>query len=494
MKASRWAPKEEPAQDSAAPAPTVSEISAPPYASVQTETAPSEPLQVDTSTTDAYNGTTYDHSYSDPSMDPFAQTAGTDDLFFDDDIVPIDQPVVEETPTETPQPTPVETPPPPGPAQQQGQHHAPRGASNGDKGARGNRGRGRGGRGGRGRGGGLNNSHHAPTEPKSKPAEQQDITKPQEANNDGTPAATPATTTDTASPPPSAPASSTPVGPKDTTKAPTSVRGDRTLTGGPKRSRLTEEELNAKLASMRAKNETLAAQHARAEADLASFEAREAAAAKEDAERKRQQAERQRIDRQNRQQMMGEREKNRQRKLDAMQGRAWDNEKEEGFAGTGEERRTGAARGAYGGVAPSPRQVVEDAAAQVGEDGLSAPQSYRGGRGRGRGRGGRGGRGGGGRGDFHGPPQAGGKPEQPQQPPSASDFPELPSATPTSATAKPENGSSKKPDWPAKTKAEAVKAEEKEGEQPGMKKQDSFGLSPAEAGKSWADQFEDSQS
>ena len=49
----------------------------------------------------------------------------------------------------------------------------------------------------------------------------------------------------------------------------TSVRGDRTLTGGSKRTRLTEAELTQKLASMRDKNVALASAHARAQADAA---------------------------------------------------------------------------------------------------------------------------------------------------------------------------------------------------------------------------------
>jgi hypothetical protein len=274
------------------------------------------------------------------------------------------------------------------------------------------------------------------------------------------------------------------------------VRGDRTLTGGPKRSRLTEEELNAKLANMRSKNETLQAQHARAEADQASFEAREAIAAKQNAQKKKQVAERQKADRQNRQQMMGERERNRQRKLDALSGREWDVEKEEGFSGTGEERRRGAARGAYGGVVrddnrPAAAETVGDDFTIRGtaetEDAPSTPSQR--GRGRGRGRGGRSGRGG--RGEHHGAGTPATKKEE-QHPPQASDFPDLPLAP--KATPKDADGP-RKLDFPIKTKVNDVKAAEQASgpDRPGVKKQESFGLpSPAAAGSSWADQVEGS--
>jgi hypothetical protein len=99
--------------------------------------------------------------------------------------------------------------------------------------------------------------------------------------------------------------------------------------------KLTEEELNEKLASMQIKNASAAAAHARAEADAAAFAERESQA-KQVAEQKRKE------ERRDRQQMMGEREKNRQRKLKAMTGREWDAEKE------GNDKRPDARRG-FGG-------------------------------------------------------------------------------------------------------------------------------------------------
>lgn len=187
--------------------------------------------------------------------------------------------------------------------------------------------------------------------------------------------------------------------------------------------------------------------------------------------------------------MMGERERNRQRKLDALKGREWDVEKEGGFEGTGEERRRGAARGAYGGVAPSPRPADNEWAntgEEVAADDAPSTPSHRG-RGRG-GRGARGGRGGrGGRGDHQTTGPRNKKEEQAL--PSASDFPDLPPAP--IAPKESEAQAPKKLDFPIKTKTSEVKASDEP--RPGVKKQESFGLpSPMGAGKSWADQVEGS--
>lgn len=399
-------------------------------------------------------------------MDSFAQTAGTDDLFFDDDFTPVAEPVVEQNPVEAPpeDPIPGDAPPTSGLGQSQHSQNTPRGPASAERGGRGRvrarvRGRGR---------GGANGSDAR--EAKEKPQEKETI----DAD-----AAPEANTTEAAEPP------SAPTGPKDP-KPTHSVRGDRTLTGGTPRARLTEEELNAKLASMRSRNEALTAAHARAEADLANFEAREALAAQKNAERRKQQAERQKQERQNRQQMMGEREKNRQRKLEAQQGREWDFGKEEGFVGTGDERRRGAARGAYGGVAPSPRPAASEGWTnpdpQQEEASISTHLGR--GRGRGRGRGGRTPRG------SHNDASAPKKEHEAQHPPTASDFPSLPAAA---APAPTDSGAPKKLDFPIKTKTAAADAKSVEPERPDLKKQESFGLpSPAGPGKSWADQVEGS--
>jgi hypothetical protein len=76
------------------------------------------------------------------------------------------------------------------------------------------------------------------------------------------------------------------------------------------------------MARISIKNASLTAAHARAEADAASFAQREQQA-KQVADQRRKE------ERRDRQQMMGEREKNRLRKLKAMEGREWDAEKRE---------------------------------------------------------------------------------------------------------------------------------------------------------------------
>lgn len=437
----------------------------------------------------------HDYNYADSYIDPFAQTVSTDDLFFDDDFTPVAEPVVEQNPVGIlpPEPVPDEAPPPTvGLGQSQHAQNIPRGSANGERG----RGRGRGRVRGRGRGG----NHDANTqihEPKTREPVK-DVRLEEVAPETSIP--TDATMTP-----------ATPSGPKDTTKTPHSVRGDRTLTGGTPRTRLTEAELSAKLANMRSKNESLQLAHARAEADAQKYEAREAMLAQKDMEKKKESKEKQKRERQDRQQMMGEREKNRQRKLDAQGGREWDFEKEEGFSGTGEERRRGAARGAHGGIAPSPRPAPTADVRQE-EDGI--PTTFDSGRGRGRGRGGRGPRGGrGGRGDHAAPS----KQPSTQVPPTASDFPELPATTNPTGSVKPaSNGPPKKLDFPNKPKTTEAKATEPPptetkaietekpvakkvsdiktdaADRPAMKKVESFGLSPLGPGGSWADQVDDS--
>ena len=139
-------------------------------------------------------------------------------------------------------------------------------------------------------------------------------------------------------------------------KRETAVRGDRSATGGLKRvysqssteltrfilssqrpcfthlnanlymlsfqTKLTEAELTARLSEMSLKNASLTAAHKRAEADEASFQAREAKAATRRLE-----------ERANRTQMLGERERNAQRKLKALGHREWDvNKTEEDYS------------------------------------------------------------------------------------------------------------------------------------------------------------------
>ncbi|KAF2802296.1 uncharacterized protein BDZ99DRAFT_207791 [Mytilinidion resinicola] len=420
--------------------------------------------------------------------DEFAQTRPPDDLF-DDDFTPMPEPVVEPSPVVEASPVvSAPNPPPNAPHGPRDQGQRGRGRGRG----RGNRGHGRGGRGehqgGRehqtqGGGGSMQASAHAPAA-HAPPVEKEELEKPvvakkvangeaeAEGEGDGAKAAL-----------------------HQTPAREGAVRGDRSGTGGVKRTKLTEAELSARLASISLKNSLRTAAHARAEADLASFEAREAQAAHHNAEKRKQLQQRQKADRQNRAQMMGERERNAQRKLQAMGGREWDLEKEEGFGGTGEEKRGAARRGAFGGVVGGVPAAREEGAGE--EEAPSTPShrgGERGGRGRGRGRGGRGGRGD----AANSTPHAAHTPKA-QKPPGAEDFPDLPVKE-----KKAEDQAEDKPkilDFPIKGKATkldtSVVAETKESKEtvasprPGqLKQQESFGLPSPAAGRSWADQVE----
>ena len=114
----------------------------------------------------------YEPAYDDPSIDPFAQTASTDDLFFDDDITPIAEPVVERNPLELEvidaEYLPDDVPPPTAP-QAHLAPHIPQGPRNAERGGRG-RGRGRGAR--RGRGGHVGDIRE--TEKKAQEQEAKD--------------------------------------------------------------------------------------------------------------------------------------------------------------------------------------------------------------------------------------------------------------------------------------------------------------------------------
>ena len=164
---------------------------------------------------------------------------------------------------------------------------------------------------------------------------------------------------------------------------------------------------------MTLKNAALQAAHERAQQDEAAFTAREAAA-----------VQRRRVDKQNRAQMMGERERNRIRKLQAVGGREWDAEKkEEEDFGAG-ERGARARRGAHGAVVGGARQQQQQQEVEEAGDGASRRGFGERGRGRGRGRGGARG----GRGDSANQQQKEHAQSKPQSPPTASDFPELPAS------------------------------------------------------------------
>jgi hypothetical protein len=242
---------------------------------------------------------------------------------------------------------------------------------------------------------------------------------------------------------------------------------------------------------MSLKNAALLEAHARSIADQESFEAREAVA-----------LQRRKEERVNRQQMMGEREKNRQRKLQAVGGREWDMEKnEEDFKDEGRRAK----RGAHGGIGGSRYASAAPAgsvpAAAQPEDsgeGLQIRGFAERGRGRGRGRGGRGrgDHGGGGRGDHGGAARGGHKNQTVQSPPSASDFPDLPLAAAT-----PSKAEDVKPpatlDFPIKPKPATTEGDASAQDatdlkdKPKLNHLPSFGFSsPPGEKKSWADQVE----
>ena len=334
------------------------------------------------------------------------QTRGTEDLFFGDDFTPAEEPIIEQPPVHSvPQPT---------------------------------RGRGGRGRGGRGRDRQRNqngvkgstpssiqttaaedpkvdtpaqatpfsllSSRHAPQpheQPRSRPQPKAEAPAPTE----------PSPQTDI-QPQAQAQAQIQP-DPQSTTPSQVpdaeqpqrllAVRGDRSATGGNARKKLTETELAEKMSRISLKNATLEAAHARAQADAESFAKNEAEAAK-----------RRREERRDRQQMMGEREKNRLRKLKAQEGREWDSEKVADETGQGR----GYGRGAHSGVVGTIREERSVREVREWDDGGSREYMYRENRGRGRGRGGRG------RG------AADGADVDRQSLPLKEDFPALPAAAP----------------------------------------------------------------
>ncbi|PWY83744.1 hypothetical protein BO94DRAFT_113646 [Aspergillus sclerotioniger CBS 115572] len=297
-----------------------------------------------------------------PAIDEFAQTRGGDDLF-DDEIVPV--PIAEQKPEPEVHAEPAPVPVIENDTQPARTETSPR-SRGGERRGRG-RGRGRSGR------GSHNSGRRGDGAVKSKPTESATEREDQSAKE-----STPET-----------PAEGDQTGKEDITSSDPkaagaegprvpAVRGDRSATGGIKK--LTEEELSRRIAAAKENAAKKAAAHARAEADQASFLEREKVA-----------EEKRRQERQHRRVMDNERERNRLRKLNALNGREWDAEKKEneynprGGGGRGQFRR-----GMHGGVSGYTRRDFDS---QAGEEPLNedTPQHYRG-----RGRGGRGGRGRGG--------------------------------------------------------------------------------------------------
>ena len=238
-------------------------------------------------------------------------------------------------------------------------------------------------------------------------------------------------------------------------KPPSAVRGDRTLTGGTLKPKLTEDELSARMEAAKLNNEKRAEAHRVAEADEANFQQREAQASQK---RKEEGAARRAMNQ--------EREKNRMRKLGAQGGREWD----EGKAEQEPERGSQYRRGAHGGVAydtNAPRGGYQDR--KFNESHERQEQFVpRGGRGRGdRGRGGRG--------------RAGFAPNRAAQqaaPDPVNDFPALPT------TSKPQESNRKLPPAPLNAP---------ENEAPNQRTptlEVTQVMQPAAGGESWADQVD----
>jgi len=355
-----------------------------------------------------------------------------DDLFFDEDFEPVaaeSKPLEEPTPELPPPPVvaPVETKPPPVAAPLAPSHvqraaapsSQPKGGLAASRHAGGSgSGGGSGGGSGSGGGGGGGNQKPAPRPRQNNrvaSSNHAQPSKPSNNNHNSQPSAEAATVSKDKPPASGAkeppPASTTNNGTPTTTPA-TAAAGvsseARLASGANPRTKLTEQELAAKMARMEILNAERKQKFEKSQEDRRAHdqayqksmeETRKRRAAdaerrkREDEEKRRADTERRKRDDEERRQMDEEREKNRARKLQAMGG--WDQEKMAEEAG--EERRgfrgvNGGVRGARGGGLGASRFADGNEEERERFGGES-------GRGRGRGRGGRGG-GRGGRGGF----------------------------------------------------------------------------------------------
>ncbi|OGM45237.1 hypothetical protein ABOM_005845 [Aspergillus bombycis] len=297
-----------------------------------------------------------------PAMDEFAQTRGADDLF-DDEIVPVaaepevppEVQALEENVASLSLET--QTPPP--------RTETPPRSRGGERRGRG-RGKGRG-----GRQGSQNSASRRGDGARTKPV---DDAAAQNEKNNGEPAKDMSAEATEQAKKEDPASDSKPSADANGQRVP-AVRGDRSATGGIKKPKLTEEELSQRIAAAKENAARKAAAHARAEADQASFLEREKVA-----------EEKRRQERQHRRVMDNERERNRQRKLQALGGREWDSQKqEEDYNPRG--GRGGYRRGMHGGVSGYARRDFGDS--QPDEETNNHHHNSP----RGRGRGGRGGRG-----------------------------------------------------------------------------------------------------
>lgn len=305
-------------------------------------------------------------------MEDFSQSRGDDDLF-DDEIIPIEPSASKPTPSAAPaqeiteklQSTSLDSPnaattDTPIQPSQRGRGKKPLGGRRvvgGPGGPRINR----------GGGGGLADSKYAPKP--ALPSQPQSQPQPDSSQDTRSDTAAPATAAETPTQEPSDP-SLPPQAPTTKPRAP-AVRGDRSQTGGPTRSKLTDSELRAKLDAAKQRSVDLAAAHARAQADKESFDERERVARvrRENEEKRRKELE-------------GEREGNRRRKMEGLArggGREWDQGKLGQREGSEwEDRARERMRG---------REENEDVQQYIWQEGERGRGRGRGGRGRGRGMG-----------------------------------------------------------------------------------------------------------
>ncbi|KAG9246861.1 hypothetical protein BJ878DRAFT_250249 [Calycina marina] len=157
----------------------------------------------------------------------------------------------------------------------------------------------------------------------------------------------------------------------------TAVRGDRSATGGPKFTKLTETQLTEKMAKMAILNAQKAERFRLSEADSAAFAQKEAELHKKRAEEQK-----------NARAMDMERAKNRERKLKAQGGREWDSEKQESdIMDRIRQRGSEYVRGGHGGAIRGGLEGYAVADKRYAGDEKGREYEYRQ-RGRGRGRGG----------------------------------------------------------------------------------------------------------
>ena len=350
-------------------------------------------------------------------MDEFAQTRGADNLF-DDDFTPIEAPISQSVELASPQQ----------------QRQSQRGGRN-DRVTR-------------------NQVSRQPRQPRPQPQSSlsESVTPENLNGNLETSPTTEITTLKHETDPDSAPQ-------PQQLKPPSAVRGDRTLTGGTLKPKLTEDELSARMAAAKLNNAKRAEAHRLAEADEANFQQREAQAS----QKRREEGVARRI-------MNQEREKNRMRKLGAQGGREWDEGKAEQVPERGGQYR----RGAHGGVAydtSSPKSDYQDRNYNEFRERREGFVPRGGGRGRGdRGRGSKG------RGGF-----ASNRVAQQAAPDPVNDFPALPTA---SKSQEPTRDPPSAPSTPQNSK-------QTPRQRPSGKVTQN--LQPVAGGESWADQVDQVQ-